>query len=367
MADPRWTVTALTVPGREAYLDRLAESLRAVAGRTPMELVVVHNARVPIDLRALERRLRGRSGLRCRAYANASEPTIALGRRLQLAVARTPLIAFVDDDCTLHGDIFPAVEAALERVPVGAVGLPSVDAESGAPFKPRDTTPSVMHEGLRFMPIQGMFVATYRRLLVDAGDFATHRRYWGEWTELNTRLWRLGCATAYVPDAGFLRHWTKAPSSPTRTLSGRERHIVWGLLCTALEYDATGEVPDAAFWALVASRYLPYAYGREPTATELLQTIAALAPQLAAEWGAISAHAERARAHPFPFRPFHQWSEADVRAVLADAPSRLGQYRAEAFGAAPAPDAARWRWWRRRAPDAPATGTPSVPGAPTVI
>ncbi|MCU0646734.1 MAG: glycosyltransferase family 2 protein [Gemmatimonadaceae bacterium] len=348
MKEPRWTLAVLTVPGRERYLDRLAESVRALPSRDGVELLVVHNAATEIDLRQLERRLRAKSGLRCRAVANASEPTIAAGRRMQVAVSRTPLLCFLDDDCTVHGDIFAALERELQRMPVGALGLPSVDADTGEPFKPRTTTPSVEHDGLRFMPIQGMLVATYRRLLIDVGDFAKHRRYWGEWTELNTRLWRMGYATAYVMNAGQIRHWTRAPGSPTRDLTGRERNIVWGLLCTALEYDLVQAPDDLAFWQLVQSRYLPYAYDRTPTGMDLLRTLGALAPQLAAEWGAIAAHAERARTHPFQFSPFHEWTETDVRLVLDGAAERLASYRSEAFPAV-APSKG-WRWWRRTAP-----------------
>ncbi|MCU0634628.1 MAG: glycosyltransferase family 2 protein [Gemmatimonadaceae bacterium] len=344
MSAPRWTLTVLTIPGRERYLDRLAESVRALRDRSAVELVVVHNSATPIDLRQLERRLRAKSGLRCRAVANASEPTIAAGRRMQVAVSRTPLLCFVDDDCTLHGDVFGALERELQRVPVGALGLRSIDADSGEPFKPRSTTPSVEHDGLRFMPIQGMLVATYRQLLIDAGDFARHRRYWGEWTELNTRLWRLGFATAYTMEAGYIKHWTKASGSPTRDLRGRERNIVWGLLCTALEYDLMQAGEEAAFWQLVGSRYLPYAYDRMPTGTDLMRTITELAPQLAAEWAAIAAHAERARTHPFRFSPFHEWTADDVSLVLTEAPERLAPYRAEAFP--PRELSRRWRFWR---------------------
>jgi hypothetical protein len=340
-----WTIAILTVPGRESYVDRLAESIRALGSRASAELVVVYNSPSPVDLHALELRMRARSGLRCRAVANASEPTIAAGRRMQVAASRTPLICFIDDDCTLHGSVFESLERELQRVPVGALGLPSFDAYSGEPFKPRASTPSVQHAGLRFMPIQGMLVATYRRLLVDVGDFAKYRRYWGEWTELNTRLWRMGFATAYVEDAGTIRHWTRAPGSPTRDLSGREKNIVWGLLCTALEYGLLDAADSAAFWQLVQSRYLPYAYNRTPDAIDLMRTMAALAPQLAAEWPSIQQHAEQARSHPFSFLPFHEWTEDDVTLVLRDAATRLEPYRTDAF---PPGRAGRRGWWPKR-------------------
>lgn len=346
MSGARWTLAILTVPGREPFLDRLAESVRALPATRGVELLVIHNSSAPVDLTALERRMRAKSGRRCRAVANASEPTIAAGRRLQVSLARTPLLCFVDDDCTLHGDVFGALERELQRVPVGMLGLPSFDADTGEPFKPRPTTPAVEHDGLRFMPIQGMLVATYRQLLLDVGNFAAHRRFWGEWTELNTRLWRLGYATAYVRQAGTIRHWTRAPGSPTRDLSGRERNIVWGLLCTALEYDLVRAPGDIAFWQLVASRYLPYAYGRPPSAIDLLRTVGDLVPQLAAEWPAIAAHAERARQHPFPFSPFHEWTPDDVTLVLSGAADRLAPYRAQAF---PPPAPPRRWWWSRRA------------------
>lgn len=112
------------------------------------------------------------------------------------------------------------------------------------------------------MPIQGMMVATYRKLLVDTGGFNIRRRYWGEWTELSLRLWRLGFPTGYVTQHGFLRHWEDAPDSPTRSLAGRELHVLWGLICTALEYNAVdSNEATEVFWQLVEKRYLTYSFG----------------------------------------------------------------------------------------------------------
>lgn len=335
---PRWTVTALTLPQRETYLRRLIESINAAAPQDGAEILIVYNARTSENPFDIETRIQRYSrNLPVSVHVNGREPTIAAGRNLQLTLCKSPLVCFVDDDITIHGNIFPAIEDAMRNLPVGIVGLPSYNADTEERVKPRPSSPSVDHAGMRFMQVQGMLVAGYRDLLLDVGGFNMRRRFWGEWTELNTRLWRNGFPTGYIMDAGHLRHWENAPQSPTRNMSGREAHVLWGLICTALEYDAVDsrEATDT-FWQLVEQRYLAYSFGDTLSLQQLLRTTLELMPRISAEWSHIAAFKEEVAQHPFSFMPFHPLSRDDVLRVLSYAETAIAPYRVS-LGKEPVP------------------------------
>lgn len=332
---PRWSVTMLTLPEREPYLVRLLESLPGVGADAGTEVVVIYNAppREPRD--AITRRLASACpSLSLRVQFNDGEQTIAEGRNLQLTACRAPLVCFVDDDITLHGPIFRALESALREQPVALVGFPSLQEDSGVPFKPRAETPYVDAGGLRYMHVQGMLCAGYRQVLTDVGGFSRLRAFWGEWTELNTRLWRRGYPTAYQMGAGYLRHWSQAPHSPTRHRPDRALHILWGLACTAIEYDAVAATPASrSFWAAIEERYLCYAFEAGATPPEVFRTMLELAPRLADAWPAIRTARARAASDPFPFGPFHPLSPADVAGVRRHAARALAPVKRMVFSA----------------------------------
>lgn len=344
---PRWTLSILTIPRREPYLAQLLESLGE--SRLPRGTVidVVYNWDTRERPHDVVRRLRrvGR-GLEVNIHFNTQRPTIGSGRTQQLNHCKTPLMAFIDDDLTVHGDLLGVLEEQLCRLPVGILGAQSLVEGSDRRFKPRRATPRIDLHGLRFMPVQGMLVAGYRRLFLDIGGFNPRREFWGEWTEFNLRMWRSGFPTAYVMNGAYLRHWEKAPESPTRNMSGREDHVMWGLLCTALEYDAIDEREDTrAFWDLVESRYLSYAFGADAPKRDLMRSALRLAPRLSSEYPAIAEFRERAREHPFTFMPFHQFTADDVTRVLSHAETRIAEYRDDVW------DSHRTRavrWVRRR-------------------
>jgi hypothetical protein len=266
-------------------------------------------------------------------HFNTRKPTIAGGRTQQLALCKSPLICFLDDDLTLHGDLIDAIEDRLRSLPVGIVGIPSLVEDTSKLFKPRRSTPHVDAHGMRFMSIQGMLVAGYRRLFQDIGGFNPRRDFWGEWTEMNLRMWRNGFATGYVMDAGYLRHWHGAPESPTRNKPGRQDHVLWGLLCTALEYDAIALRPDTeTFWKLVEERYLAYSFGDGVGPRELLGSVLRLVPRLAIEWPHIAEFRESARKHPFQFAPFHDITEDDLAEVMDYAERHVARYRRAVWG-----------------------------------
>jgi len=55
-------------------------------------------------------------------------------------------------------------------------------------------------------------------------------------------------------------------------MDGRAKHVLWGLICTALEYDAVDmSHATETFWRLVQDRYLAYSFGEELSHQELLR------------------------------------------------------------------------------------------------
>ena len=332
---PLWTLCILTIPQRESYLKRLFESLRALGmRRSRWELQLVYNWDTDEEPYSVERRLRkmGR-GLPLSVHFNVRNPSIVGGRVQQLALCKSPLICFIDDDITIHGDMLDVLEERLHQHPVGLIGVPSLIGETNRLFKPRRGTPHVDAHGLRFMSVQGMLVAGYRRLIQDIGGFNVRRMYWGEWTELNLRMLRSGFPTAYAMDAGYLRHWHDAPESPTRNKAGRQEHVLRGLLCTALEYDAIAIRPDTEkFWNLVERRYLAYSFGESVSPSDLLHSVLRLVPRIAHEWPHITEFREIARKHAFQFAPFHEITPVDVARVLEYAETHIEPYRRSVWG-----------------------------------
>lgn len=332
-AGPRWTVSLLTIPEREMYLANFLASLAKVAPAGDVVVDVIYNRDTREALADVEARIVATAeGLDVRVHFNPGTPTIGGGRHQQLNHCRTPLVMFADDDLTLEGDVFGVIERALQAHPLAIVGLPSYVEDTDRLFKPRPTTPSVDLHGLRFMPIQGMLVAGYRRLFLDVGGFNPRREFWGEWTELNLRLWRHGFPTAYVLEGARLRHWEQAPGSPTRSMGSRELHVLWGLTCTALEYDAVDEGPETeAFWELVESRYVAYSFGADVRIRDVLRAAMRLAPRLTAAYPAIAEFRDHVRRHPFDLKPFHPLTEDVVQRVLAHAAARIAPHRATAW------------------------------------
>jgi glycosyltransferase involved in cell wall biosynthesis len=332
---PLWTLSVLTIPQREKYLIQLLDSLRSLRWRkSRFEVSLVYNWDTEEEPYSVERRLKKLAkGLPLSVHFNMRNPTIGGGRVQQLAHCKTPLVCFLDDDLTLHGDLLDVLEERFRELPLGLIGVPSLVENTNRLFKPRRATPHVDKHGMRFMSVQGMLVAGYRRLLQDIGGFNPRRAFWGEWTELNLRMWRSGFATAYAMDAGYLRHWHDAPESPTRNKAGRQDHVMWGLLCTALEYDAIAVRPDTAtFWKLVERRYLAYSFGETVAPSELLGSVLRLVPKLAVEWPHIAEFRELARRHPFQFAPFHDLTDGDVTRVLEYAEDHVAQYRNPIWG-----------------------------------
>ena len=327
---PRWTITALTIPGREPFLRRLLESAEHAGLAPRTRFHVIYNKPIRDDLAEVEREFQSWTRrYQVDVFFNNRDPTISGGRNFQLNLVKTPLVCFVDDDITFDGKVFDALEAAMRQRDVGMIGLRSVIADSGEQFKPRPDTPQIDDGEFKWMVVQGMLAASYTNLLRDVGGFNKRREFWGEWTELNLRLWRHGFPTGYLMEGPTLRHWTDAPESPTRNMEGRALHVLWGLICTALEYDAV-DISEAneSFWNLVERRYLAYSFGEDLSPRTVLQRTLELMPRISGQWSEISAFREMAAEHPFQFKPFHALTRKDLDRILPTARRKLKGYRA---------------------------------------
>lgn len=331
--NPLWNISILTIPGREEYLKKLIQSLNEQEFKRGAKIIVVYNHDQKTEHYKIESDIRSYSKkLPLSVYFNNADTSISGGRNFQLNISKSPLICFIDDDITLHGDIFPSIEQALQKYPLGLVGIPSLIEGTDEVFKPRQNTPSIDKGELKYMPIQGMLIAGYRQLFCDIGNFNPRRFYWGEWTEFNLRMLRNGYPTAYIMDKGYLRHWHKAPSSPTRSLTGREKNVLWGLFCTAIEYDAVdiNEATDS-FWRLVEERYLTYSFGEELNMKNLLKTTLELMPRIARHWNDIAFFRHEVEKHKFKFMPFQKLSEAELEEVIKNAEIEIESYRSDTF------------------------------------
>jgi hypothetical protein len=149
-------------------------------------------------------------------------------------------------------------------------------------------------------------------------------------------------------------------------MPGRERHVLWGLMCTALEYDAVSitEATDT-FWRLAQDRYLAYSFGEQPSPKLLLASVLELMPRLSTEWASMRAFAEQTRKHPFQFMPFEPLSERQVQDVTAYAAHALATYRPDALmepaEPPPAPRASLLQRLIRAARGRDAGGKPKLP------
>jgi hypothetical protein len=353
MAPPLWTISILTIPGREEHLQRLLQSLRHDGSRAVLH--VVYNKPIRQELASTERQIKSwAEQQQVEVYFNNGDPSISGGRNFQLNLVKTPLVCFIDDDLTTEAPILDVLEETMQRTPAALIGLPSISNETGERFKPRDSTPHIDDGDFRWCTVQGMLAASYTDVLRDVGGFNPRRRFWGEWTELNLRLWRHGLPTGYRMTEPMLRHWEDAPESPTRNLDGRELHILWGIICTALEYDAV-DVTDATetFWRLVEERYLSYSFGESLSPRTVLQATLSLVPELSAALSDITAFREEARKHPFQFLPFHPLTQSDLNRVLPTARKELGRLRKYIWPVRPSVVGSIRRWVRgviRRGP-----------------
>jgi glycosyltransferase involved in cell wall biosynthesis len=323
-----WTITILTIPGRERYCKQLIESINNTPLHASVQIAVIYNFKTAEDIFAIERQIKDYSAnIPLSVYFNSQDTSIVSGRNFQLNVCKSPLICFIDDDVTLHGEVFPELENVLRDKAMGVLGIRSYKEDTDELFKPHPNTPQVEYGGIRYATVQGMLAAGYRKLFLDIGGFNPRRGYWGEWTELNLRMWRSGFPTGYCMDCGHLRHWHDAPQSPTRNMDGKEIHVLWGLLCTALEYDAV-EINEATetFWRLIEERYLVYSFGEQLSAKRLLKTTLELMPRISSEWGQINAFKAQVAQHPFQFKPFHRFTVDDIKKVLKYCQKHIGSY-----------------------------------------
>lgn len=145
-----WTITVLTIPGREKYCKQLIESLNETPLTSPAQIAVIYNRRSSGDIYAIEKQIKSYSEkLPLSVYFNSHDTSIVGGRNFQLNVCKSPLVCFIDDDVTLHGEIFPVLEHKLKEKAIGILSVKSYREDSEELFKPNENTPQIDYNGIR--------------------------------------------------------------------------------------------------------------------------------------------------------------------------------------------------------------------------
>lgn len=231
-----WTLCVLTIPIRDENIRKLLSSLNEEKEQG-LNVKIVYNCPKNTETKNLSDRLSTDfKGIETIFY-DSQYYGLSEGRNKLLKETKTPLIAFVDDDCSFEGkDIFSNLEKTLKNTSVALLGLPSFKGSSSELIKPRKDVPQCEINGLIYTYIEGMFCAGYTELLKNIKGFNKRLIFWGEWIDLNTKLHRAGFPTAMKMNSGFLRHW-EGPDSPTRDKKGRVSHVLYGLLEFSRTFD----------------------------------------------------------------------------------------------------------------------------------
>ncbi len=345
-----WTIGILTIPSRDLYLRRLINSLNQT--QQGVVIKVLYNclkneqledlaSGVSRDYRGVEVLYATNDGeLKNSADESAKESYrreflfqrqkkygISQARNQLLRSVETPLIAFLDDDCTLEGkDVFTKLEDSLRRTFLGFIGIPSYYNDSDIQFKPRIATPKQKIDGIVYTNVSGNFAASYARLLRDLKGF-NERKNRLEWADLNTRLQREGYPTGIDMDAGLIRHWADAPDSLTTMAKNRHLEMLYSLFSTALEFDCNGLfLASRKMWELVIA---DGNYQGELSQEQLLIDIYQVLHQIIEDKEEIEKYRDYLRSLPFSFMPFEPISLEEWQKLIEYSKPKIEKYKTE--------------------------------------
>ncbi len=201
-----WTICTLTIPSRDIYLRRMLDSLEKERGHG-LNIKISYNSPLDDGVKELsDRLLRDYEDTEIRFY-DSQYYGIPEGRNRLLSLVQTPLVAFLDDDCTIEGeDVFFKLEETLKKTSLGLIGLKSFCRDSDEIFKPRPRIPQKKIGNILYANVEGLLGASYTQLLRDIRGFNERKRFRMEWMDLNTKFHRAGYPTGIDLEAGFLRH-----------------------------------------------------------------------------------------------------------------------------------------------------------------
>lgn len=325
-----WTLEILTIPSRDFYLRKLIDST-AEQIKGGLNVRVLYNSPEDKNTKNLAEQLqRDYPSLQVFSYRSKdSFYGISEGRNHLLQGTETPLVAFIDDDCSFDGEShFEKLEDTLRKTSLALVGLPSLRNDSGRLFKPRKEAPKQLIENVTYMDIEGMFAAGYTQLLKDIGGFNERRRFRMEWVDLNTRLHRMGFTTGIDMNAGFLRQWFLAPDSATRGKKKRISEALYCFLSTIIEFDCCSEqeLPERMFH--VAEKYfLRQDNGKNLIQRELMREIAKEIPRVFEDRKSIERRRTFLRTLPFKFLPYEPITREDWLMLIDYSKSKIEKYK----------------------------------------
>ncbi|HIH32013.1 TPA: glycosyltransferase family 2 protein [Candidatus Woesearchaeota archaeon] len=304
----------ITLPSRKEYLFKLLESVKSVSS-SGIRVNILINAKVDNNGAGnLENAVKEYPNTTVTTY-NSETYSIPEARNKILSICETPLIGLIDDDCTIHGEhVFENLVDTLKKTNLAMIGLKSYVDDSDVMFKPRKTTPKEVINGVTYMKIEGLFALAYSQLLRDVGGFNERKRFWMEWTDINTVMHRNGYPTGLDMNAGYLRHWMGAPDSATRGRKDRVYDVIYGLLATGLEFGCDYNVTELKMWEMAESTFLKYENENDIKVRELLPKLVTVLPRIIRDAEKIKVYGDRLKSLPFNIMPFEnitreQWLE----------------------------------------------------------
>ncbi len=335
-----WTLCTPTIPSRDKYLRKMLESVRKVQAGLKVRVLYNCPRKNAEDLASrLNRDYLEVDVLFCPEEQGETREDnstlfhrrkygIPYGRNQLLASVKSPLIAFIDDDCTFEGkDIFLKLEKRFRETSLGLIGLPSYHESSGVLIKPRRVYQKINKNGVVFDSVSGIFVASYAQLLRDFKGF-NERKERMDWTDVNLRVQRGGYPTGIDMEAGLVRHWVSAPDSLTRTQSSKMHlGMLYCLYSTALEFDCFGDTLSARkMWELVLGDGY---YQGETSFEQLSIDTLNIMPQILADAAEIKRDREFIRSLPFRnIMPYAPLKETDWEKLVEYSTLEIEKYKA---------------------------------------
>jgi len=317
-----WTLCILTIPSRDFYLRQALDSISGERERG-LAVKILYNCPISEKTEDLSSRLSGEYGDVETMFYDSEHYGLPEGKNYLLSSVETPLVAFLDDDCTIEGgDVFLKLEETLRKTSFGLIGLQSFRGDSYIKLKPREKIPQQNIDGMLYVNVEGLFGASYTQLLRDLRGFNERKRFRVEWMDLNTKLRRAGYTTGIDPKAGFLRHWIEAPESPIRDRKDTNLHLFYALMAMAVEFDCYGQDNRSRnLWKRIAE-------DEKIPPEQLLVDISQVIPRLLEDKGEIVEYRDFLRSLPFDFMPLEPINKGDLMKLIEYSESQIGEYKA---------------------------------------
>ncbi len=262
-----WTLTILTIPSRERYLNNLIKSIINSVDSSEIKVDIIGNQKKTNRFHCMLKRAvktLSNEGIESRIlFNNTGDFRYTVGRKFALEQITTPFTIFLDDDVTINGRLLEPLKETFQNSSAAMVGLRSFINNTNIPFKPYDEEPCYVHNDIVYMPLIGLLVAGYTALLKKFKLFEHGSWYGAEWAFVNTLAMRQGLAPAMnFHTHTYLSHWLDAPDSPTRNHKDMKVMQIRSMLQAVFELGLFPNRRESkVYWTIVEKYYLPRVFG----------------------------------------------------------------------------------------------------------